>query len=162
MGGDLSKQVTPEVQTENAPPAEIPDEPRAIKNLLDEPIDVRLKFGKYLFTGDVADKYLSSVGMTARELQTPPYNWTSNGQADKVADAVKTWGLEMGATNFCHWFQPMGSSGLRHGQTGQVQLSMLSFKDGRVVKELKVRYFCCFLLLLLLFFFWFFFGFCFV
>lgn len=102
-----------------------------------EPIDVRLKFGKYLFTGDVADKYLSSVGMTARELQTPPYNWTSNGQADKVADAVKTWGLEMGATNFCHWFQPMGSSGLRHGQTGQVQLSMLSFKDGRVVKELK-------------------------
>ena len=32
-----------------------------------------------------------------------------------------------GANTFCHWFQPMGSSGVRHGQTGQVYNMMLKF-----------------------------------
>ncbi len=27
--------------------------------------------------------------------------------ADVVANAMKDWALEKGATHFCHWFQPM-------------------------------------------------------
>ncbi len=33
---------------------------------------------------------------------------------------------------YCHWFQPLGSSGFRHGQTAQVQIKMVEFdRDGR-------------------------------
>jgi len=34
---------------------------------------------------------------------------------------------ENGANTYCHWFQPMASSGVRHGQTGQVQNMMMQF-----------------------------------
>ncbi len=37
------------------------------------------------------------------------------------------WALRNNATLYCHWFQPLGSSGLRHGMTGQVQNSMFEF-----------------------------------
>lgn len=37
------------------------------------------------------------------------------------------WAIEHGASVYCHWFQPVGSNGLRHGQTGQVQISMIDF-----------------------------------
>jgi glutamine synthetase len=40
-----------------------------------------------------------------------------------------------GASTFCHWFQPMASSGVRHGQTGQVQNMMMSFD--RKTNEIK-------------------------
>jgi len=39
---------------------------------------------------------------------------------------------------YCHWFQPVGSSGVRHGQSGQVQNMMLKFNsDGEVVQDFK-------------------------
>lgn len=39
---------------------------------------------------------------------------------------------------YCHWFQPMGSSGVRHGQTGQVHNMMLKFdKHNQVVRDFK-------------------------
>ena len=103
--------------------------------------DVRLSFGKHIFTDEVAKKYLSKVGVSASAFESPPYSWTKSiAEADKVATAVKAWAMDMGATNFCHWFQPIGSSGLRHGQTGQVQLSMLTFDGSTVVEEIQV---CC-------------------
>ena len=128
MGGGNSKVKPNQAPKENTPAP------------TKEPVDVKLSFGKYVFTGEVAEKYLAPVGLSAREFETPPYKWTINGQADKVAIAVKAWAMDIGATNFCHWFQPIGSPGLRHGLTGQVQLSMLSFKGSTVIEELKV---CC-------------------
>ncbi len=35
--------------------------------------------------------------------------------------------VDNGANTYCHWFQPMASSGVRHGQTGQVQNMMMQF-----------------------------------
>jgi glutamine synthetase len=35
--------------------------------------------------------------------------------------------VDNGANTFCHWFQPMASAGVRHGQTGQVQNMMMKF-----------------------------------
>ena len=68
------------------------------------------------------------AGESADLLKDP--SWTST-KADKVAAAVKEWALDRGATVFCHWFQPMGSGGVRHGQAACVQNSMISFgKDG--------------------------------
>lgn len=46
--------------------------------------------------------------------------------------------IDNGANVYCHWFQPMASSGVRHGQTGQVQNIMLEFnKDNEVVQDFK-------------------------
>jgi glutamine synthetase len=49
-----------------------------------------------------------------------------------------TRALDNGANVYCHWFQPQGSSGVRHGLTGQVQNMMLKFnKDNEVVQDFK-------------------------
>jgi glutamine synthetase len=51
---------------------------------------------------------------------------------------VLEWAIDNGATVYCHWFQPLGASGLRHGQTGQVQIQMIEFdKDGRPTWDFK-------------------------
>ena len=34
-----------------------------------------------------------------------------------------------GAHTFCHWFQPLAASGVRHGQSGQVYNMMLKFDN---------------------------------
>lgn len=43
--------------------------------------------------------------------------------ADEVANAVKEWALEKGATHFCHWFQP------QTGLTAEKHDAFLSFDD---------------------------------
>lgn len=37
--------------------------------------------------------------------------------------------MDRGANTYCHWFQPMAASGVRHGQTGQVQNMMMKFNS---------------------------------
>lgn len=44
--------------------------------------------------------------------------------ANEVAHGMKEWAIDMGATHFCHWFQPM------RGETAEKHDSFLSF-DGR-------------------------------
>ena len=40
---------------------------------------------------------------------------------------MRDWAVDRGATSFCHWFQPLGSTGVRHGNAAGVQISMLNF-----------------------------------
>jgi glutamine synthetase len=50
--------------------------------------------------------------------------------ADVVANAMKDWALEKGATHFCHWFQPMT------GITAEKHDSFISpTSDGRIMME---------------------------
>jgi hypothetical protein len=81
-----------------------------------------------VFAGVVAEKYLKKQGMTLKEYEDPTW-CKSVDTADKVAAAVCEWALERGATNWCHWFQPMAAS-FRHGQSAQVQNSLLTFNAG--------------------------------
>jgi len=81
-------------------------------------------YGKHIFTGKVAESYLQKHGASGDILKDP--SWTKN-HADVVAAAVLDWAVDNGANTFCHWFQPMASSGVRHGQTGQVQNMMMKF-----------------------------------
>jgi glutamine synthetase len=93
------------------------------------------EYGKYLFTGKVADEYLKKHGLSGDVLKNS--SWVTN-HADKVADAVFDWATDHGANVYTHWFQPMAASGVRHGLTGQVHNIMLKFgKDGQVVKDFK-------------------------
>ena len=49
--------------------------------------------------------------------------------ADEIARAVLEWALSLGATHFCHWFQPMT------GATAEKHDAFLSFDDGRPVSS---------------------------
>jgi len=81
-------------------------------------------YGKGVFTGRVADEYLKKHGSSGDILKDP--SWTATHK-DTVAAAVLDWAIDRGANTYCHWFQPMASSGVRHGQTGQVQNMMMKF-----------------------------------
>jgi len=74
--------------------------------------------------GAVADKFLANHGATSALLADP--TWTEHS-SDIVASAVLDWATANGAYSYCHWFQPMAASGVRHGLTGQVQNMMLKF-----------------------------------
>jgi len=83
-------------------------------------------YGSHVFKGRVADEYLKKHGADASLLDNP--TWTQT-HADTVAAAVLDWAVDNGATTYCHWFQPMASAGVRHGQTGQVQNMMMKFNS---------------------------------
>lgn len=96
-------------------------------------------YGENVFRGAIAAPYLKAQGLAENTLDTP--DWTKNGNADKVAAAVLAWATERGATVFCHWFQPLASSGVRHGQTGQVQLRMIEFdRNGKPAWDFKGKH----------------------
>ncbi|CAB9527789.1 Glutamine synthetase [Seminavis robusta] len=93
------------------------------------------EFGKSLFTGAVADEYLKKHGASGDILNDP--SWVKN-HSDTVANAVFDWAIDNGANVYCHWFQPMASSGVRHGQSGQVQNIMLKFdSNNEIVQDFK-------------------------
>jgi len=46
-----------------------------------------------------------------------------------VAAAVLDWGMDNGATNFSHVFQPLGTVGVRQGLTGQLHNQLFTFGD---------------------------------
>eukprot|EP00468_Gymnochlora_sp_CCMP2014_P005237 CAMPEP_0167758090 /NCGR_PEP_ID=MMETSP0110_2-20121227/10279_1 /TAXON_ID=629695 /ORGANISM="Gymnochlora sp., Strain CCMP2014" /LENGTH=683 /DNA_ID=CAMNT_0007644335 /DNA_START=100 /DNA_END=2151 /DNA_ORIENTATION=- len=93
-------------------------------------------FGGHVFKGKVADEYLMAAGLPSGTLES---EWTKDpAAADKVAHAVLNWAVDNGATSFCHWFQPMASSGVRHGLSGQVQNAFFKFdSDGTAIWDLK-------------------------
>ena len=78
-------------------------------------------YGEHLFKGSVADSFLEKQGLPAGTMDSG--DWTKDiAKADKVAAGVMDWATSNGATVYCHWFQPTGASGVRHGLTGQVLL----------------------------------------
>jgi len=83
-------------------------------------------YGKHVFTGKVADEYLQKHGSQGSILDNS--TWVQKS-ANTVAAAILEWAVDNGATTFCHWFQPLASSGVRHGQTGQVYNMMLKFNS---------------------------------
>jgi len=93
------------------------------------------EYGKFVFSGKVADDYLKKQGSSGDILKNP--SWVKN-ESDTVANAVFDWAVDHGASNYCHWFQPMAGSGVRHGQTGQVHNMFLEFdKNGEVKQDFK-------------------------
>lgn len=92
--------------------------------------------GTHVFKGAVAAPYLARQGLPPNTLESG--DWAKDSRADKVAQAVLEWAIDNGASVYCHWFQPLGASGFRHGQTGQVQIQMIEFdRDGRPVWDFK-------------------------
>jgi len=97
-------------------------------------------YGKHLFKGAVAAPYLEAAGLPKGTLDNG--DWTRDGAtADKVANAVSAWARDNGASVYCHWFQPLAASGVRHGGTGQVQNHFFEFdKDGVAQWDFKGKH----------------------
>ena len=84
------------------------------------------EYGTYKFKGETARPYLVKEGLPPNTLDNP--KWQENSAtADLVAKAVTTWAKSKGASMVTHWFQPLGSAGVRRGQTGQVHNAMFNF-----------------------------------
>ncbi|MBU4428360.1 MAG: glutamine synthetase III, partial [Verrucomicrobia bacterium] len=72
-------------------------------------------FGENVFSIKTMRNYLSESAY--KSLVSTLYQGKSLKReiADEVADAMKTWALEKGATHFTHWFQPLtGATAEKH------------------------------------------------
>ncbi|KAL1495368.1 hypothetical protein AB1Y20_016737 [Prymnesium parvum] len=93
-----------------------PDEINFIESMED--------YGTFKFKASIAAPFLIAQGLPANVLDDP--SWTHK-HAEQVAKAVVEWCKSKGATMATHWFQPLGSAGVRRGQTGQVHNAMFNF-----------------------------------
>ena len=94
-------------------------------------------YGENCFKGAVADSYLAKQGLPPGTLSNSEW-MTDVDKADKVAAGVLEWATENDATVFTHIFQPLGSSGVRHGLAGQVHNALFRFDaDGKPIWDLK-------------------------
>ncbi len=77
--------------------------------------DIVKFFGENVFSIKTMRKYLSATVYKSL-VSTVRKGKTLNPEiADDVAEAMKTWALEKGATHFTHWFQPLtGSTAEKH------------------------------------------------
>ncbi len=68
-------------------------------------------FSSHVFTGQVMASRLPP-----ELVQTVLAGKLSPGpDADRVAEAMKTWAMDLGATHYCHWFQPLtGATAEKH------------------------------------------------
>lgn len=72
-------------------------------------------YGENAFTPKVMRNYLSEAAYASLMKTISEGTTLDPGIADEVADAMKTWALEKGATHFTHWFQPLtGSTAEKH------------------------------------------------
>jgi glutamine synthetase len=87
-------------------------------------------YGSCVFKGAVADMYLKEEGYDASLLKD--LSWPKDEKKAKaVAAALLSWATDNGAKQYSHWFQPMASAGVRHGNAGCLQMAMFDFdKDG--------------------------------
>jgi len=64
-------------------------------------------YGKYVFTKSVMAKYLSKDIMKSLNNAIEKGVTLDRNIADDVATGMKMWAMELGATHYTHWFQPL-------------------------------------------------------
>ena len=69
--------------------------------------DVMELFGENVFSVKAMRNYLSEGAYKSLTATICSGETLNPGIADEVADAMKTWAIERGATHFTHWFQPL-------------------------------------------------------
>ena len=64
-------------------------------------------YGKYVFTTSTMAKYLSKDVVNAIQNAVKNGETLDRSIADDVAAGMKQWAMELGATHYTHWFQPL-------------------------------------------------------
>lgn len=78
-------------------------------------MDLKRQFGCRLFDDRVMRERLpANIYDSLRRIRDEGHEWDP-AVADTVADAMKNWAMEMGATHYIHWFAPViGTSAGKH------------------------------------------------
>lgn len=72
-------------------------------------------FGENVFSIKAMRNYLSEKAYKSLVATMRAGTTLDSSIADEVADAMKTWAMERGATHFTHWFQPLtGTTAEKH------------------------------------------------
>ena len=91
-------------------------------------------FGCCVFNEETMEQYIQSSAMDAWRSCLQEGKPLSLAVANDIADGMKAWALEHGATHFTHWFQPLT------GITAEKHDSFLSpAKDGGALPEFSGR-----------------------
>lgn len=64
-------------------------------------------YGENCFTEDKMEKFLSKEAFDQLQQVRHRERYLSSKLASEVAEAMKSWAIEKGATHFTHWFQPL-------------------------------------------------------
>ncbi|MBN1462483.1 MAG: glutamine synthetase III [Paludibacteraceae bacterium] len=64
-------------------------------------------YGKYVFTRSTMARYLSKDTLKALKNAIDKGETLGLSTADEVASGMKMWAMELGATHYTHWFQPL-------------------------------------------------------
>ena len=64
-------------------------------------------YAKYVFTASTMAKYLSKDVVNAIQNAVKNGETLDRSIADDVAAGMKQWAMELGATHYTHWFQPL-------------------------------------------------------
>ena len=95
-------------------------------------------FGCMLFNDKVMKERLDEETYAAVRRAMTDGQHLSNEAAKKVADAMKKWAIEKGATHFTHWFQPMtGITAEKHdcfAETDKNGNVIMKFSEKSLVK----------------------------
>jgi glutamine synthetase len=86
-------------------------------------------FGENVFTQDVMKQYLTKDVYKALQSAIEQGNTVGRDIAESVANGMKAWAIEKGATHYTHWFQPLT------GLTAEKHDSFLKLENGNAVES---------------------------
>ena len=87
-------------------------------------------FASHVFTEDKMEKYVPSSEIVKYRKCLETGGSLSMETADAIAKGMKEWAISMGATHYCHWFQPM-TGGTAEKHEGFINPS----EKGKVIME---------------------------
>ncbi|GAB4408360.1 MAG: glutamine synthetase III [Bacteroidia bacterium] len=86
-------------------------------------------FGEWVFSRKAMKQYLSQDSYQALLRSMEAGTTLDRTLAGPVANAIKAWALDKGATHFTHWFQPLT------GRTAEKHDSFLGLSDGEAIDK---------------------------
>lgn len=86
-------------------------------------------YGIYVFDRKKMSEYLSEEAFQQVEDAIEKGSRIDHTVADQVASAMKNWALELNATHYTHWFQPLT------GLTAEKHDSFFELKDGEAIES---------------------------
>ena len=86
-------------------------------------------FAEYVFTPHTMKQYLSKGAYKQVTAAIERGESINRKVADQVAEAMKTWAVEKGATHYTHWFQPLT------GMTAEKHDAFLDLVDGDAIES---------------------------
>ena len=89
-------------------------------------------FGSHVLDDGKLKNYISKSAFEEMQLVITKGNQISRSLAEQIAQAMKVWAIEKGATHYTHWFQPLT------GSTAEKHESFLDFSsDGKAIATLE-------------------------